>query len=175
MSRPHLEAPISQTYDGNGGPAAPWSSALDELRTAGTFWVSTLHATGRPHLVPVLAVVDDEVLYFAAGPDSQKARNLARDPHLGISAHGEDLDIVIEGQAHPVRDERTLAAVAAAYDRTYGWSVEIRDGYLHGDGAPTAGPPPYLVFRVVPDRAFGFPVTGDAPPTRWLFSVPATT
>lgn len=49
--------------------------------------------------------------------------------------------------------------------------------HAYGDpdahGAPTAGPPPYHVFAIVPERAFGFPATGDAPPTRWTF--PATT
>ena len=41
---------------------------------------------------------------------------------------------------------------------------------LWAEGAPTAGPPPYHVYRVLPHKVLGFP-TDDASvvPTRWRF------
>lgn len=146
---------------------------MEELRRSSTFWVATVHPTGRPHVVPVLAAVHADALHVAAGPATQKARNLARDPRVTVTTRGEDVDVVIEGAAHRVDESSALASVARAYARKYGWDVEARDGGLHGDGAPTAGPPPYHVFRLAPHRAFGFPVTGNGTPTRWRFGASA--
>jgi nitroimidazol reductase NimA-like FMN-containing flavoprotein (pyridoxamine 5'-phosphate oxidase superfamily) len=167
----HL-TPVTESYSGNGDLGARWLQAVQELHRASTFWVATTHPTGRPHVVPVLAVVSGDALHFAAGPDTQKARNLARDARLTIAMHGDDFDVVVEGDAHMVRDDEALADIAAAYLHKYGWEVEVREGHLYGEGAPTAGPPPYDVYRLTPNRAFGFPVTGDATPTRWRFRAP---
>jgi hypothetical protein len=46
----------------------------------------------------------------------------------------------------------------------------VRDGAFHNTfGAPTAGPPPYDVYRIEPTLAYGFPVQEDISPTRWRF------
>jgi hypothetical protein len=169
----HASSPATEHYVGGGAPGAPWRDALEELARASTFWVATAHPTGRLHVVPVLAVVSGDMLHFAAGPTTQKARNLARDPRVTVTAGGDDFDVVVEGVVEPAHEDEALAVVAEAYADKYGWEVEARDGCLHGDGAPTAGPPPYHVHRVVPHRAFGFPATGEATPTRWVFPSPA--
>jgi nitroimidazol reductase NimA-like FMN-containing flavoprotein (pyridoxamine 5'-phosphate oxidase superfamily) len=169
----HSNSPVAEPYAGDGAPTAPWDDALEELGRAFTFWVATVHPSGRPHVVPVLAVVCGDVPHFAAGPGTQKARNLARDPRVTVTTHGGDFDVVVEGVVHAVDADDDLAAVADAYVHKYGWEVEARKGSLHGDGAPTAGPPPYDVYRLTPHRAFGFPATGNAAPTRWVFPSPA--
>jgi nitroimidazol reductase NimA-like FMN-containing flavoprotein (pyridoxamine 5'-phosphate oxidase superfamily) len=161
--------PVTESYRRAGELGASWNQAVEDLQRASTFWVATTHPTGRPHVVPVLAVVSGEALHFAAGPHTQKARNLARDARLTVTTRGDAFDVVVEGDAHPVRDEESLADVAGAYRDKYGWAVEVRDGHLHGEGAPTAGPPPYAVYRLTPRRAFGFPAVGDATATRWRF------
>ena len=167
---PH--SPIAEPYAADGEPGARWAEAIQELRRATTCWVATIHPTGRPHAVPVLAVVTGDAVHFAAGPTTQKARNLARDPRLTLTTSGDALDVVVEGVADRVRDDAALAAVVEAYVTKYGWEVEAREGGLHGEGAPTAGPPPYHVYRLVPRRAFGFPTSGGAAPTRWRFRAP---
>jgi hypothetical protein len=169
----HASSPATELYSRGGAPGAPWSDAVEELGRASSFWVATVHPTGRPHVVPVLAVVSGDILHFAAGPTTQKARNLARDPRVTVTTRGDDFDVVVDGVVEPVGEGGILASVAAAYGGKYGWKVEARDGCLHGEGAPTAGPPPYQVYRVVPRRAFGFPATGEATPTRWVFPSPA--
>lgn len=160
---------VTEPYSEDGRHTAPWNKAMEELHHGSTFWVATIHPTGRPHVVPVLAVVSANTLHSAAGPETQKARNLAKDPCVTITTGGVDLDVVVEGVTDVIRDEQALAAVAMAYLSKYDWHVEVHERRLRGEGAPTAGPPPYDVYRVTPHRAFGFPTTGDAPPTRWRF------
>jgi hypothetical protein len=172
VTKRRLDPPSSESYSDNDESGAPWSAALDELRAASTFWVATVHPSGRPHVVPVLAVVSGDVLHVAAGPDTQKARNLARTGDSPSRRTARTTASSSKGRR--TRSETTTPSYRSprrTSART-GGSVEVRDGGFHAEGAPTAGPPPYHVHRVEPHRAFGFPTTGDATPTRWIFGPP---
>ena len=58
------------------------------------------------------------------------------------------------------------------------WPLEAKEDKVYGPHGPTAGPPPYTIFRIEPLKVFGLPgMTGmeqfdpsDLPkPTRWEF------
>jgi hypothetical protein len=54
----------------------------------------------------------------------------------------------------------------------YGWPVTVRNGAFDAPyGAPTAGPPPYVAYRIRPDTVFAFGPDDTAAPrsTRWRF------
>jgi hypothetical protein len=94
----------------------------------------------------------------------------SRDPHCVIAASKDALDLVVEGEATKVSGEVRLHRVAEAYMSKYGWPVTVRECAFYADGAPTAGPPPYAVYEVIPQTAFGFPTEeGMFRPTRWRF------
>lgn len=59
--------------------------------------------------------------------------------------------------------------LAEVYASKYQWQVTVRDGALWGDGAPTAGPPPYDVYVITPTAAFGFGTDKTFGATRWRF------
>ncbi len=153
-------------------PPTPWEQALARLEKAGTYWLATVRPDGRPHVVPLLAVVVDGAVHFCAHDASRKMRNLAADPRCVITASEDSLDIVVEGEASAVRDEGALRRVAEAYGAKYGWLPEVRNGGLWADGAPTAGPPPYRVQVLTAVKAFGFPSDDGLVPTRWVFASP---
>lgn len=161
--------PSAEPYLGGDAVPLPWSRALEELAGARTFWLASVHPHDRPHLAPVLGVVAGGALHVAANDASRKVRNLARNPEVVASTHGDALDLVIEGTVSHLDQDASLEEVARAYATTYGWQVEVRGGALHGQGAPTAGPPPYHVHRIEPRCAFGFPIDGVLTPTRWVF------
>lgn len=133
----------------------PWSGAMTRLGAVGTYWLATIHADGRPHVRPVLAVVADGVLYTTSNPDARKAKNLAGDPRCSITAPADNIDIVVEGEMTRVRDDATLQRVAEAYHAKYQWPVTIKDGAFDAPyGAPTAGPPPYEIYELAPKTVF---------------------
>jgi hypothetical protein len=68
-------------------------------KESATYWLATVGANHRPHLVPVLAVWADGHLFVSAGATTRKARNLEHDPHCVISVEVERLDLVVEGSA----------------------------------------------------------------------------
>jgi nitroimidazol reductase NimA-like FMN-containing flavoprotein (pyridoxamine 5'-phosphate oxidase superfamily) len=48
--------------------------------------VATADARGRPHVVPVCAVMADARLYFASAADGRKMRDLRANPHVAVVA-----------------------------------------------------------------------------------------
>ncbi|MFI2104011.1 pyridoxamine 5'-phosphate oxidase family protein [Isoptericola sp. NPDC019693] len=156
-----------------GAEPVPWATALEQVRAADTFWISTVRPDGRPHVTPLVAVWHDDALWFTTGPGERKARNLAHHAPVALTTGrsdlaGDGLDVVIEGRAEVVGDAEELRAVAAAFAAKYGtatWHFVVRDGvFVHAD---VDGP--VLVFRVRPVRGLGFR-KGDHPSqTTWTF------
>jgi hypothetical protein len=123
-------------------------------------------------VTPLIAVWDDDALYFCTGPQERKARNLAANSQCvvttGRDSLDEGLDVVVEGEAVAVTDELLLRRLAAAYEAKYGggWHFDVADGAFLGDGGRA------LVFRVAPVTAFGFG-RGAYSQTRWRFTTPS--
>jgi nitroimidazol reductase NimA-like FMN-containing flavoprotein (pyridoxamine 5'-phosphate oxidase superfamily) len=150
-------------------PPTPWAEAQSRLERAQFYWLATARPDGLPHVMPVLAVWLDGALHFVSGPTSRKGKNLARDRHCVITADADDLHLIVEGEAAKVRDEARLRRVADEYASKYGWKVTVRDGAFYADGAPTAGPPPYEVYEVVPTTVFSLCTDESFGATRWRF------
>jgi nitroimidazol reductase NimA-like FMN-containing flavoprotein (pyridoxamine 5'-phosphate oxidase superfamily) len=165
--------------------AAPWSLAEERLTNperARTYWLATVLPDGAPHVMPLIGTWLDGAFYFVSGEETRKGRNLAHEPRCviaGSSTALPSLDLIVEGIAERVTDEGTLRRVTDAYRTRLEWPLEVRDGRVVGPNAPTAGPPPYAVFRVAPTTIFGLPGTAgmdqfdpaELPhPTRWDFT-----
>ena len=150
-------------------PLTTWTDASQKLAAGSTYWLATTGSDGSPHIVPVLAVWVEGALHFVASRGSHKARNLASDARCAISTSAPSLDLVVKGTASNVSDASRLALVAGEYLTKYDWPVTVRDGAFYGDGAPTAGPPPFDVYQVMPGKAFGFGTDGSHGATRWTF------
>ncbi len=159
-----------EPVDGSDATPTPWEAARAGLAQVSTYWLATVTNGGHPHLVPLLAVMVDDALHFCASDRSRKARNLAAHPQCVLGGSSAALDFVVEGEALRVDDEAFLARVADAYDAKYAWKPRVQDRGLWADGAPTAGPPPYRVYRLAPARVFGFPTDDEVVPTRWEFT-----
>jgi hypothetical protein len=164
-----LEVTDMETYE---QPAA-WEEIEAKLSEAqdASHWLATVRPDGRPHQRPIWAEWVAGSLYFTCGSNTVKRKHLARDGRCSISMHIQGVDLVIEGNARQVTDEAELLRVRDAY-AAKGWTTPtVRDGAFHDTfGAPTAGPPPYDVYRIEPTLAYGFPVQEwDFSPTRWRF------
>lgn len=97
----------------------PWNKIDTWLRGFRSIWIATTRPDGQPHAVPVWYLWDGEKLYFAAAPNSQKVRNLARQPAIVVHAGDGDDAIILEGTAEIVNDPREWAQANAAYMEKY--------------------------------------------------------
>lgn len=170
-------APIEVTnLDRYGNDALPWSRALDLLEAApsaqqpGTsYFLGTSRQDGRPHSAGIGALWFDGNFYIVSGPGTQKSHNLAANPACTISTSLPGIDLVIEGEASRVTDRATLETLAALY-REGGWPAEVEgDAFTAPYSAPSAGPPPWYLYRFTLHTVFG--VAGAEPfgATRWRF------
>jgi hypothetical protein len=120
-----------------------------------TTWIATVDEDGSPHVTGIGSGWLDGALIFETGRTSRKGRNLARDPRCTISLSLEEFDIVIEGEAELVTDPTVVAEVARMYNED-GWPCEVDESgtaLTAPFSAPSAGPPPWNVYRVVPKTA----------------------
>jgi Pyridoxamine 5'-phosphate oxidase len=134
-----------------------------------TYFLATVRPDGRPHTAGVGAVWEDETLWVVSGPQTRKSRNLAENPACTISVSLPGIDLVLEGRADRVTDAETLERLAAVY-RDGGWPAQVEgDAFTAPYSAPSAGPPPWYLYRFTADTAFA--VAGEEPhgATRWRF------
>ena len=145
-----------------------WDVVRQLLESAELFWISTVRSDGRPHVVPLPAVWREDALYFATGPDEQKAVNLSTNDACvlttGNNRWKSGLDVCVEGSARRVTDETVLHGLAAAWDSKYegDWQYEVRDRAFWHRGSVVH------VFEVRPHKVLAF-AKGDFAQTRFRF------
>jgi hypothetical protein len=169
-----MEPSDTTNLDIYGSPPLAWSRAQDAL--AGslsganlTFFLGTVRPDGRPHAAGVGAVWHDGALYFVSGPETRKSRNLAANPACTVSASLHGIDLVLEGEAARVTDAATLEALAVVYRGT-GWEARVEgDAFTAPYSAPSAGPPPWYLYRLTLQTMFGLATAEPYGATRWRF------
>jgi hypothetical protein len=137
-----------------------------------TCWLATVNHDGSPHVTGVGALWVDGAFWFETGERTRKGKNLARDPRCTLSLATHDYDLVVEGEAHKVTDAPTVAAMAARWV-SGGWPARVDDTglALTADySAPSAGPPPWIVYRLTPHGATALATVEPGGATRWRFS-----
>jgi hypothetical protein len=171
-----MSEPIStRNLDRYGSAELLWSRPRDILAadTPGvdlTFFIGTVRPDGRPHSAGVGAIWVDDALYFVGGPGTRRSRNLAANPACSVSVRLRGIDLVLEGEAHRVVDTPTLERVAAVY-RTGGWPATVEGDALTAPfNAPSAGPPPWHLYRLALHTAFGVATAEPHGATRWNFA-----
>ena len=154
MTTPRTE--LDTRFSEPGAQPTSWVVTLEAIKQAELFWISTVRVDGRPHVTPLVAVWLDDALHFSAGPDEQKARNLAANPNVALTtgANGWQggLDVVIEGEAARVTGVQQLERLAAAWSQKWDgrWQYEVdQDGFRQEGG-------PVLVFAVRPAKVLAF-------------------
>jgi PPOX class probable F420-dependent enzyme len=94
--------------------------AADRVDLAQNVWMATVRPDGRPHLVPVWFVVDDDHWYVCTAPGSVKARNLSQNPRVALALEDGTSPYIVEGEARPVPPP---ARVVAKFKAKYDWDI----------------------------------------------------
>jgi hypothetical protein len=176
-----MEPKTAQNLDGYGAPLIPWSKVRERIElgftqapgTGGpdrhTAWLATVQPDGRPHVMPLGILWADDAFYFTAGPGTRKAKNLAHDPRCALTIAAHDFDLIVEGKAARITDPTRVQRIAEAF-RTDGWpATATEDGLaLTADySAPSAGPPPWYVYQIMPETVFAMGTAEPYGATRW--------
>ncbi len=150
-----------------GVPQAPGTGGPDRH----TCWLATVNPDGSPHVTGVGALWVDGTFWFETGATTRKGRNLARDARCSLSVATDQFDLVIEGEAHRVTDAPTVAAMAERWAAA-GWPAVVDEtgvALTAPFSAPSAGPPPWFVYRITPATATALLTVEPGGATRWRF------
>jgi hypothetical protein len=163
----------TKNLDIYGDAPIPWTRARDALAARHgpgvTFFLGTVRPDATPHSAGIGAIWADDTLWFVTGPRTRKAHNLAANPACTIAARLPGIDVVLEGHAERVTDAGTLERLAASY-REAGWPAEVEgDTFTAPYSAPSAGPPPWHLYRFVFHTAFGVATAEPHGASRWRF------
>ena len=153
-----LRAGLSQA-PGTGGPDRH------------TCWLATINPDGSPHVTGIGALWADGCWWFTTGMRTRKGRNLARDQRCTLSVAAREFDLVVEGEATLVTDPATVASLAARW-AAEGWPARVDDtgeALTAEFSAPSAGPPPWHVYRLTPRTATALGTVEPGGATRWRF------
>jgi PPOX class probable F420-dependent enzyme len=139
-----------------------------------TCWLTTLDADGGPHVTAIGALWTDGAFWFETGERTRKGRNLARDPRCVLALATREFDLTVTGTAERVRDRDTVAALAER------WSAEGWPARVDASGvaltaefsAPSAGPPPWAVYRITARTATAVATVEPGGATTWRFDRP---
>lgn len=171
---------LAELYD--LGPVE-WSTITDRLDegftqapgTGGpdrhTCWLATVDADGRPHVTGVGAFWDDGTWWIVTSRASRKARNIERDPRCSLSLATHEFDVSFEGEAALVEDPEVVARIATVAAEG-GWPARATDdgtAITAEYSAPSAGPPPWHVYRITPSAATALVTVEPGGATRWRF------
>jgi hypothetical protein len=166
----------SQTtnLDRYGSAALDWSRARAAMAadpTADlTYFLGTCRPDGTPHAAGIGAQWMAGDLYFTSNAAARKARDLAVNPLCTISVRLPGIDLVLNGTAERVTEPDTLEQIAAGY-RAGGWPAKTQGDALTAPfSAPSAGPPPWQVYRFTFHTVVGVATAEPHGATRWRFT-----
>jgi len=143
-----------------GSGLLPWSWAEERLTQSHDYWLATVTPDGRPHVMPVWAVLFEDRLWFSSSNGSRKARNLGGTPYASLTTDDPLEPVVAEGPVELITDIATLKRMLAAENAKYGTDY----------GMDMLDPAQNSCFAMSPARVLGLAssdFTGS--PTRWSF------
>jgi hypothetical protein len=168
--------PIETTnLDIYGNAEIPWSRPRDLIANGDptadlTWFLGTVGPEGRPHAAGVGAGWHVGDLYFTSGPGTRKSRHLAMNPMASISVRLPGIDLVFEGEVARVTDRPTLEALVKKFNAG-GWPATVEgDAVTAPFSAPSAGPPPWYVYRFTFEKVVGVATAEPWGASRWRFA-----
>jgi hypothetical protein len=136
-----------------------------------TCWLATFDPDGSPHLTGIGALWAHGGFWFETGERTRKGRNLERDPRCTLGLATDEFDLVVEGEATRVTDPDLVAEMAARW-AAEGWPARVDESGIALTApfsAPSAGPPPWAVYRIRPRAATAIAIEEPGGATRWRF------
>jgi Pyridoxamine 5'-phosphate oxidase len=139
-----------------------------------TTWLATINPDGSPHVTGVGALWYEGSFWFETGEQTRKGQNLARDSRCTLSVATHEFDLVMEGVAEKVTDPATVAIMAGRWNAV-GWPAQVDESGVALTAefsAPSAGPPPWHVYRVTGHQATSVLTVDPGGATRFRFPQP---
>jgi hypothetical protein len=135
--------------------ALPWSWASERLTTCRNYFLATVRPDGRPHVMPLWGLWDQDLFCFSTAITSIKSKNLLKNPRCVVTVDDGHNSVIVEGIAR-VTELDEVPGFLEAYNKKY-----------EGDYGSMMGPiwtlKPIVAFAINEDDTF------STSATRWEF------
>lgn len=98
-----------------------WDRVAAQLTESLHYWLCSVRADGRPHVVPRWGVILDNKFYYDGSPETRHARNIVKNPHVSLHLENGEQAIILDGRSEPAgRPSPELGMkLSKAYRRKY--------------------------------------------------------
>ena len=98
-----------------------WEWVAAQVTESLHYWLCSVRADGRPHVVPRWGVYFDNKFYYDGSPETRHARNIVMNPHVSLHLENGEQAIILEGTSEPAgRPSPELGMkLSKAYRRKY--------------------------------------------------------
>ncbi len=76
-----------------------WEWVASRLTEAKHYWLCSVRADGRPHVVPRWCVFVEGRIYYDGSPETRHARNIEKNPYVSVHLESGSEAIILEGIA----------------------------------------------------------------------------
>ena len=83
--------------------------------------IATVKPSGKPHVVPVLALYYDGKVYFSADRDSVKVKNILSNNNVATVTGDGYRTVVMEGKARILGEEEIANGIAELFQEKHPW------------------------------------------------------
>lgn len=117
---------------GEASALLSWESVERRLVEAPRYWLATVRADGRPHVVPVDGLWAAGRWFFGGSDDSVRQQNLLTNPQAALHLEDALAVVVVEGRCDKeVPTEDVATELARASEEKYGYAPPVTE-YLKG-------------------------------------------
>jgi len=125
----------------------PWSWAEQRLKKSHNYWITTVKPDGSPHTMVVWGLWQNGRLLFSTGSQSQKARNLARNPNCVVCTELANEAVLVEGVAE-IADVSSRRKFLAQYKPKYNFDMSSMKDDILSMKEPVFAVRPKVVFAL---------------------------
>ena len=121
MAQPKILRPLfPEGYIQHSKSLLAWEQVAQRLLDARNYWLCTVRPNGKPHVIPLWAVWEDDKIYFDGSPETRHAKNIATNPRVSVHLESGDQAVIIDGLARIMLPPAELAVrLARNYTRKY--------------------------------------------------------
>lgn len=140
----------------------PWSWAEQRLKKSHNYWITTVKPDGSPHTMVVWGLWQDGRLLFSTGSQSQKARNLAKNPKCIVCTEQANEAVIVEGVGE-IANIAARCKFLARYKPKYNFDMSSMKDDILSMKEPVFAVRPIVVFALW-EKHF------QTKSTRWKFN-----
>lgn len=102
MDSPKILRPqFPKGYADNPASFLDWNWVAAQLTESKHYWLCTVRADGRPHVVPRWGVFLDNRFWYDGSPETRHAKNLTTNSNVALHLESGEKAIIMEGASRP--------------------------------------------------------------------------